>query len=402
MQFLSLLLLLCASLPLAAASDTPTSLAASFLRGFTKQRGPPTEEAMDRLLFGAGKTRLEEAKLEMAFDSERISLSRSKLEKAFLKGLAVENIALKGFANGLRVRSFRTTELAPWQKEAMEHVHALIDKEQKSKQRAAAGPRGGEGFAAGDEEGDEAAAPGEEGVVASKSEKVSKMQERLLKRQARAKEWAEFNEAAVEKFNTDTLQPCPHCGRTFLPERLQVHLRSCGKGHFSDPKVRERGTDGGATDRSEKPGAFPAPTTEGNLGSSARQRRDASPKPPLPASAARSGGRVGGRVSGGGGYRGGGGGGGYRGGYGGSTNVYVAPPMSPFGFGGFGFSPFGYGFSPFGFGFGVPAPLLLLFVGGAALRGGSEGSSVLLASRHNRARRIVGSDDRRVAATEAD
>lgn len=88
----------------------------------------------------------------------------------------------------------------------------------------------------------------------------------------------------------------------------------------------------------------------------------------LPASAARSGGRVGGRVSGGGGYRGGGGGGGgYRGGYGGSTNVYVAPPMSPFGFGGFGFSPFGYGFSPFGFGFGVPAPLLLLFLGGAAL-----------------------------------
>ena len=65
MQFRSLLLLcasLLTSLPLAAASDTPTSLAASFLQGFTKKRGPPTEEAMDRLLFGAGKTRLEEAK----------------------------------------------------------------------------------------------------------------------------------------------------------------------------------------------------------------------------------------------------------------------------------------------------------------------------------------------------
>ena len=65
MHFRSLLLLcasLLTSLPLAAASDTPTSLAASFLQGFTKKRGPPTEEAMDRLLFGAGKTRLEEAK----------------------------------------------------------------------------------------------------------------------------------------------------------------------------------------------------------------------------------------------------------------------------------------------------------------------------------------------------
>ena len=70
----------------------------------------------------------------------------------------------------------------------------------------------------------------------------------------------------------------------------------------------------------------------------------------------------------GGGYRGGGGGA-YRGGrgYGGTTNVYVAPPIAPFGFG---FSPFGFspfGFSPFGFGFGLPAPFLLLALGGIAL-----------------------------------
>ena len=76
--------------------------------------------------------RLEEAKLEMAFDSEKVQLARSKLEDAFLRGLVVENIALKGFANGLIVRSFRTTELAGWLREAMEHVHALIDKEAKT------------------------------------------------------------------------------------------------------------------------------------------------------------------------------------------------------------------------------------------------------------------------------
>jgi len=86
------------------------------------------------------------------------------------------------------------------------------------------------------------------------------------------------------------------------------------------------------------------------------------------ASAARSGGHVGGRVGGGGGGRRGGGGG-YRGG--GPTNVIIAPPplFSPFGFSPFGFSPFG--FSPFGFGgffgFGIPAPLLLLGLGGLAL-----------------------------------
>jgi len=46
----------------------------------------------------------------------------------------------------------------------------------------------------------------------------------------------------------------------------------------------------------------------------------------------------------------------------------VAPPMfSPFGFSPFGYSPFGFSPFGFGFGFGLPAPLLLLGVGGLAL-----------------------------------
>jgi hypothetical protein len=49
-----------------------------------------------------------------------------------------------------------------------------------------------------------------------------------------SKEWAAYNAASWEQFQTDTLVPCPHCGRTFLPDRLPVHLRSCGKGHFAD------------------------------------------------------------------------------------------------------------------------------------------------------------------------
>ncbi len=94
--------------------------------------------------------------------------------------------------------------------------------------------------------------------------------------------------------------------------------------------------------------------------------------PSTSALAARSGGRVGGRVGGGGGYRGGGGGGSYRGGGGGSyrggggPNVIISPGFgyNPF-FSPFGFSPFG-GFG-FGMGFGLPAPLVLLALGGLAL-----------------------------------
>ncbi len=32
---------------------------------------------------------------------------------------------------------------------------------------------------------------------------------------------------AFDDFNTKTLDPCPNCGRTFVPRALEVHLRSC-------------------------------------------------------------------------------------------------------------------------------------------------------------------------------
>ncbi len=139
-------------------------------------------------------TRLEEAKLEFAWTSEKAALTRTKLENHFLKGLAVESVTLYGFANGLCVRSFRTLELEQWQKEAMEHVHALIEKEAKKGARMAARRDTGEGFKEGEEEATDAKdGEGAEQASFKENEKISKMQERLLRRQARAKEWAEFN-----------------------------------------------------------------------------------------------------------------------------------------------------------------------------------------------------------------
>lgn len=35
-----------------------------------------------------------------------------------------------------------------------------------------------------------------------------------------------YNELALEAFKKQ-LAPCPHCHRTFLPDRLVVHLRGC-------------------------------------------------------------------------------------------------------------------------------------------------------------------------------
>ncbi len=36
-----------------------------------------------------------------------------------------------------------------------------------------------------------------------------------------------FFPQAFDDFNTKCLEPCPNCGRTFVPRALEVHLRSC-------------------------------------------------------------------------------------------------------------------------------------------------------------------------------
>jgi zinc-finger of a C2HC-type len=37
----------------------------------------------------------------------------------------------------------------------------------------------------------------------------------------------EYNNDAFKTFNDKVLEPCPNCARTFLPDRLIVHLKSC-------------------------------------------------------------------------------------------------------------------------------------------------------------------------------
>jgi hypothetical protein len=42
---------------------------------------------------------------------------------------------------------------------------------------------------------------------------------------------ASYNDSAAKEFNEKGMDKCPNCGRTFLPDRLIVHLRSCNKSH---------------------------------------------------------------------------------------------------------------------------------------------------------------------------
>ena len=36
-----------------------------------------------------------------------------------------------------------------------------------------------------------------------------------------------YNDDAFKQYNEVSLVACPNCGRTFLPDRLEIHLRSC-------------------------------------------------------------------------------------------------------------------------------------------------------------------------------
>ena len=52
----------------------------------------------------------------------------------------------------------------------------------------------------------------------------------------------ERNAAAYEAHESN-LAPCPNCGRTFNPERLPVHLRSCGGKHGTSKPVHARAAE---------------------------------------------------------------------------------------------------------------------------------------------------------------
>lgn len=57
-----------------------------------------------------------------------------------------------------------------------------------------------------------------------------------------------------DAFDQETLESCPHCSRTFLPERLAIHLRSCKADRPLKKRITSHGEhQGGKTKQSEHP-----------------------------------------------------------------------------------------------------------------------------------------------------
>lgn len=59
----------------------------------------------------------------------------------------------------------------------------------------------------------------------------------------------ERNEIAEQTFNDATLEQCQFCDRTFLPDRLVVHLRSCAKNYANSSGQERRSSSNSITSR---------------------------------------------------------------------------------------------------------------------------------------------------------
>jgi len=77
------------------------------------------------------QARLEEVRAELAWASEKYSLSLQKFRSKFLDPLLVEHMTLSAFRiDGVSVSSFRTQDLPPFLKHAIESVHKLMEQEE--------------------------------------------------------------------------------------------------------------------------------------------------------------------------------------------------------------------------------------------------------------------------------
>jgi hypothetical protein len=81
----------------------------------------------------------------------------------------------------------------------------------------------------------------------------------------------ERNEMALNLHNTQALETCQYCGRTFLPDRLKVHVKSCERNHKTTKGSNNNNTKSPKNPPPPKTGVNNKVTTKHN----SRESRDA-------------------------------------------------------------------------------------------------------------------------------
>ena len=70
-----------------------------------------------------------------------------------------------------------------------------------------------------------------------------KIFDEVIKGKASGEQMEQYNNDAYKEYNEKVLDACPNCGRTFLSDRLVIHLKSCkgcggAKGKSPPPNAR--------------------------------------------------------------------------------------------------------------------------------------------------------------------
>ena len=143
--------------------------------------------------------KVEDARKELAWESEKIQIGLQKLKTAFVDDIAVEHISLGAFRAPFSVESFRTKKLTPEQRQRIEAVHRLIDKEEANKKSKDGDGRGGQTGGEGGQGGAGGASGGLEGeaddeLTAEELEEkgVPKGEIRKILRQQRQRKWKQL------------------------------------------------------------------------------------------------------------------------------------------------------------------------------------------------------------------
>ena len=87
-----------------------------------------------------GKEKVEEARKEMRYESERKTILKKKLMEKYVNDLEVQSIELKAFRTGLRLQCFRTPKLSKDLKNKLETVREILDAESDARDRALKAP----------------------------------------------------------------------------------------------------------------------------------------------------------------------------------------------------------------------------------------------------------------------
>lgn len=151
------------------------------------------------------QAKLERARAELAWESERKRLALEKLRNWFLADVEVERVVLRAFRSGRKIASIRTAKLSPALEAQIQEVHSIVAREERAKLEGgtastSSGMTAREGAASASPNASQAALAAAHATdAAAADEGLSKQDLRRLQRKRREEEWRAFEQTRPDE-----------------------------------------------------------------------------------------------------------------------------------------------------------------------------------------------------------